>query len=185
MNMLDNNLNLADDLKQLLLREKFSLPKISDDEVELYEEDDKTKEKIMTVNLNGLPDNAVVIKCPKNQGGYFNSQWTKICDYIILAPNNEHLDVCFCELKNNTGREAYAATQIKHTKPLLHYILAGLKTHFNYKMSIYDTLQEHSIILINPKVAKKQLPNKTISNTGEDSKIFVRQFLSFSKIIAP
>ena len=176
-------MNLANCLKQLLLPKKFSVSDISDNEVELCECE------VMTVNLTNLPNNAVVIKCPPNQDGYFHENYTKICDYLILSPNDKYMDVCFCELKSAAGKtnKDKAVAQIQHTKPLLHYILAGLKTHFGDKINISDTLREHRIIWINP-IAKKQTTNAEISGTDthyNNNKIFMAASLSFDKIIAP
>ena len=176
-------MNLTNCLKQLLLPKKFSVSDISDNEVELCEH------KVMAVNLTHLPNNAVVIKCPPNQDGCFHADYTKICDYLILSPNDKYMDVCFCELKSNPGKtnKNNAVAQNQHTKPLLHYILAGLKTHFGDKINISDTLREHRIIWIKP-TAKKQTTNAEIPGAGtiyNDNKIFMAASLSFDKIIAP
>lgn len=96
------------------------------------------KEREGNVNMNVRISNIakkdmILLKCPDNQPDFFNENYQKVCDYVILLPDAgmKKLAIVFCELKKNQNCKniMMAVRQLRCSIPLLDYIISGLKCH--------------------------------------------------------
>lgn len=105
---------------------------------------------VSKVTLNNIClENVAILKCPSAQSSYFKDGGArKICDYIILcqasAPD-PRIDVIFVELKKHlTDKKAKDGMwQILCTVPIMYYIVAALRIHFQHKFKIREMRQHY------------------------------------------
>jgi len=182
-------------LENLLLKDKFEVGEIANAGQATLGE----KVTEMEVSLTELPANAIVIKCPPNQDGYFNSAcgYTKICDYIVLnhISKQDVMQVLFIELKKTVRNcngclkkrcgLCNAKQQIKSTVPLLYYIIAGLKIHFKEKLQLAKTIKERHYLIWAARKSPtrgRTYPELNRSKSGEFL-IMDKPSLEFSEIV--
>lgn len=179
--------NLKDNLHNLLSKKKFGIIDVIKNKVSFHEED------IMKIIVKGLPEDTVVIKLPTIQNnqneGFFNDHYIKICDYIIVYETEESTTIVLCELKKTltAKNKKKARKKLKHTKPLLYYILVGLEVHFNFNMN--KPIRKHKVLLTpDNKMSKKSTRASSEKyewmEGRDDIKMFIkREWVSFDKMI--
>ena len=102
---------------------------------------------VMNIKVTDIPKGGFVVKVP---GGSHSSMidnkknYTKICDYLILVPCNDHIDAYFIELKKslNPGPQGIpekGCNQILCTIPVLEYLISMVDIHcgINDKVNQY------------------------------------------------
>ena len=118
----------------------------------------------MNIKVTDVPKGGVVVKIPggshsamiDNQKGY-----TKICDYLILVPCNDHIDVYFIELKKSLnpdpqGIPEKGCNQIICTIPVLEYLVSMVNIHHGKN----EKVNQHYVVIgekWSPRVDKQSV----------------------------
>lgn len=92
------------------------------------------KDGEMSVNLIGMPKQSLAVKMPMSQESFFEGNFSKACDYCVVAPQKSgDVEVFLCEMKTTLSREGLydACLQLKCSIPLFVYIKEALHTHRN------------------------------------------------------
>lgn len=152
-------------LKTVLVdgKKQFSFITPKNGDVSLVDAESK-----MSVGLTGMPEESFVIKAPASQSAYLARDYNLICDYFVVVPRGNDADVILCEMKTTIGvrEHRYACKQIKCSIPLLYYIKAALKVHFNKdgKTNIH-----YAIIAKNAKKNANMASINTTHGGGHDN----------------
>ncbi len=136
----------------------------------------------MKVVLSGIPAPVTTIRMSKKFGHLSvlkGGDWTKICDYLLIAQIAETHCAIFIELKRTLAGEDHPKEQLRRSRPLLEYLLAVCRIESREKIP----MPSMSYILIADKINKrfdKQPVKKTPSGKiGEESykEINIKKFL--------
>lgn len=108
----------------------------------------KDRQSKMTVYLTQSPSDGVVISVPEKGRAHISmleekTGCTIACDYLILVPSKDCVDVYFIEMKKNLARDRKGkllnnkgCEQILHTTPVLDYLTSMVDIHFGEKKRV-------------------------------------------------
>ena len=130
----------------------------------------------MRVNITELPSNGLKIVMRTGRSGHSGvhiaitkEEYKKSCDYLILVPDNNHVDLYFIELKKTLrpdieGVPTKACQQILSTVPIWDYLVSMIKI-FNEEAKVIEKYKiiKHFVVIAENENQKRDKQSKKLS----------------------